>query len=273
MTILARTTVVLSLAAIDPPTLDARIDRDPEKLEELARDILRRGLKEPIKVFRKGDRYEVIDGCRRYLASCSAGLSEIECFVEEAPSLEHEGTKYALGAYREDFSPAEEAMFFNQLLTHECANDIERVAALVGKRVGYVDRRLQLVLGDELVFDAVKARKITLGAAELLNTIDKPDYRRYYLEHAIRSGASVTVLTGWIQEYQNLYGDQPQLPPREEAPAGAAPFVPAYDPHRCDVCRKSDHRLTIQVNVHGSCNEAILQPLLATYRGDESATG
>jgi ParB-like chromosome segregation protein Spo0J len=73
---------VIPVADIDAPELDARLGRDPEKLEELARDILRRGLIEPIKVFVKGDRFEVIDGFRRFLATKSAGLtrSSASCF-------------------------------------------------------------------------------------------------------------------------------------------------------------------------------------------------
>jgi ParB family chromosome partitioning protein len=268
-----RTTCVLPLAQIDRPDLDARIARDPEKLEELSRDILRRGLIEPIKVFVKGDRYEVVDGFRRFLATQAAGLTAIECFIYETKSLALEGVKYAANIFREDMSPAEEAIMFRQLLADECAGDIERLCALVGKRLSYVDARLALVGGDELVFEAVKDRKITLGVAEQLNKIDKSDYCRYYLEHAIKTGATVSVVTGWVTEYKTLYGDHPQLPAQPEAPAGSSGVVLTYDPSRCAVCGKSDHRMTVQVNAHPSCNEAILQPLLATYRGDDAAGG
>lgn len=265
----ARQTWMVAVVDLDAPDLDARIARDPEKLEELSRDILRRGLIEPIKVFPKGDRYEVVDGYRRYLATKQAGLIEIECFIYPTKTLALEGVKYAANIFREDMSPAEEALMFRELLRVECAGDIERLAALVGKKISYVDARLQLVLGDELVFDAVKDRKITLGVAALLNQIDKPDWIRYYLHHAIKTGATVAVMTGWLADYKMHYASNVQAPaqPIEPTPIGAV--VAAYDPNRCEVCRKSDHRMTVQINVHGSCKEAILDQMLAAYRGED----
>jgi len=266
--IAGRQTQIIPLALIDRPQLDARIDRDPEKLEELSRDILRRGLIEPIKVVRVGERYEVVDGFRRYLGTRNAGLEAIECFVFETRELAHEGLKYAANAYREDMSPAEEAVYFYELFNNECGHDIERVAALVGKKVPYVSGRMELLDGDELVFAALKNRQITIGVAQELNRIDAPDYRRYYLEHAKKSGATVATVAGWVQEYRTMYGDRPQQP---AAPAAAAPAsVPSsFDPHRCEICRKNDPRfIPEQISVHTHCKVAILEPLLAAYRGE-----
>lgn len=264
----SRSTVVIALDLIDAPQLDARIERDPEKLEELSRDILRRGLIEPIKVVTMGERYEVVDGFRRFLATKHAGLTSIECFVYPSKELALEGIKYAANIFREDMSPAEEAIMFLELYKHECGEDIERVAALCGKSINYIDNRLQLVMGDELVFAAVKDRKISLGVAAELNKIDKADYRRYYLQHAIKGGSTVSTVAGWVQEYITIYADRIEAPPPPAPAAAVGGYTPTYDPMRCAVCNKSDHRLTVQVNVHASCQEAILDPLLATYRGD-----
>jgi ParB/RepB/Spo0J family partition protein len=264
----SRSTVVVDVALIDAPALDARIGRDPEKLEDLARDILRRGLIEPIKVFPKGDRYEVVDGFRRFLATTSAGLTTIECFVYPSKAVALEGIKYAANIFREDMSPAEEAIMFFQLLRHECGNDIEQLCALVGKKLSYVDNRLALVNGDELVFEAVKDRKITLGVAAELNKIPAEDYRRYYLEHAIRGGATITVVTGWVMEYQQLYGTRVDVPAPAPAPSGPI-VVNGYDPHRCEICGKNDPRFIPEsISVHTHCRLAVLDPLLASYRGE-----
>lgn len=264
----ARTTQVIQLADIDAPELDARIARDPEKLEELSRDILRRGLIEPIKVFAKGDRFEVVDGFRRFLATRAADLPTIECFVYPSKAVAHEGIKYAANAFREDMSPAEEAIMFFQLLKHECGDDIERVSALVNKKVSYVDSRLQLALGDELVFEAVKDRKISLGVAAVLNQIDESDWCRYYLGFAMRDGATVSAVTGWLQQYKIQRAAREGLPePPAPGPTDGG-YASTYDPMCCAVCSKSDGRMTVQVNVHASCKEAILDQLLASYRGE-----
>lgn len=263
-----RSTILIALSLIDAPELDARIGRDPEKLEELSRDILRRGLIEPIKVFVKVDGFEVVDGFRRFLATRNAGLTMIECFVYPTKTVALEGIKYAANAFREDMSPAEEAIMFFQLLKNECGDDIEQLAALVNKKISYVDSRLQLVMGDLLVFEAVKDRQITLGVAAELNALPDDGWRRYYLTHAIKSGATVALVSGWVTEWKSMYGtrvEQPEPP----AVASAPVFVSTYDPMKCIVCQTNDPRqIPEQVSVHSSCKVAILEKLLAVYRGE-----
>lgn len=265
---LGRMTQVIDLALVDAPELDARLDRDPEKLEELARDILRRGLIEPIKVFVNGDRYELVDGYRRFLATKSAGLKLIECFVYPSQSLALEGIKYAANAFREDMSPAEEAVMFYKLLREQCGDDIEQLCALVNKKLSYVDNRLALVNGDELVFEAVKERKISLGVAAELNKLPDDGWRRYYLTHAIQGGSTVATVAGWVIEWNNLYGsrvEQPAAPAVESGPA----IVNTYEPHRCAICGKVDPRfIPEQLAVHTHCKLAVLDPMLAAYRGE-----
>jgi ParB/RepB/Spo0J family partition protein len=265
----SRTTHIIALELIDAPQLDARLDRDPEKLEELGRDIMRRGLIEPIKVVSVPPRFEVVDGYRRYLASKAAGLPSIECFVYDTKTEALEGVKYAANIFREDMSIADEAVMFHELLTHECGNDIERLAALTGKRISYIDNRLSLLAGDELVFEALKAREITIGVAHELNKLPAADYRRYYLKHAIKTGATVGVVRGWVTEWHAMYSDRGE--PQPAAPAPAAQGVSQhFDPSYCYVCRKSDPRfIPEQVSIHTHCKLATLDPLLNTVHGTD----
>jgi ParB/RepB/Spo0J family partition protein len=264
----SRATSVIDVELIDNPELDARLGRDPDKLEELARDILRRGLIEPIKVFEKGMRFEVVDGFRRFLATKQAGLTQIECFVYPSKSVALEGIKYAANAFREDMSPAEEAIMFFTLLRDECEGDIEKLCALVNKKLSYVDNRLALVNGDEMVFEAVKDRVITLGVAAELNKIDDAGWRRYYLAFAVKGGATVSMVTGWVTEWKNMYGNRVDVPQPDAPESG--PIVPnGYDPHRCTICGKVDPRfIPEQISVHTHCKLAVLDPMLAAYRGE-----
>ena len=264
----SRSTCWISVEQIDAPGLDARLGRDPEKLEELARDILRRGLIEPIKVFVKGDRYEVVDGFRRFLATQSAGLHTIECFVFPSRTVALEGIKYAANAFREDMSPAEEAILFFTLLRDECGGDIERLCALVNKKLSYVDNRLALVNGDELVFEAVKDRTITLGVAAELNALPDDGWRRHYLFFAARDGATRSVVAGWVTDWKNIYGARVETP-ETPAPPSDSVYVSTYDPMKCIVCQAVDPRqVPEQISVHTSCKIAILEKLLAAYRGE-----
>lgn len=257
----------LPLSCLDRPVLDARIDRDPEKLEDLAGDIARRGVILPLAVVRTGERYEVVDGFRRYLASLRAGLVTVPCMIYPTKDAALEGVKYAANLFREEMSPAEEAVFFRELLTNECGEDIEKLATLVNKKISYIDSRLALLTGDEAIFEAVRAGKISLGVAAELNTIPADDYRRYYLTLAIRDGATVAAVRGWVMQWKAMYRDgSPEAP---AAPVATQPVASTpLDIHFCHVCRKSDPRfIPEQIPVHTHCKLAVLEPLIESYHG------
>jgi ParB/RepB/Spo0J family partition protein len=262
----------IPLHLLDPPQLDARMDRSEEQLEELAVDIGRRGVILPLAVVPVDGRYEIVDGYCRYLASRRAQLVCVPCVVYPEKDTALEGVKYAANLFRQDMSAAEEATFFHHLFAHECGQDIDQVCALVNRKRSYVDARLQLVLGDEDVFEAVRRKEITLGVAAELNKIPAEDYRRYYLRHAIKSGATVGVVTGWVAEWKAIYANRvdDQPPP---APASAPIVTSSYDPFRCYICGKTDPRhIPEQVSIHAHCKLAILDPMLDAYRGEPVKT-
>jgi ParB/RepB/Spo0J family partition protein len=264
-----RETRLVPIALIDPPALDARVRRDDEHIEELGRDIARRGQLYPAFVFVTGERFEMVEGETRRLAMRRQGLAEIECYVYPSKSLALEGVKYAGNIFRTDMSPADEAKILWELFNNECEHDIERVCALVGKSLNYVSNRIKLVDGDDLVFEAVRAGQIKLGVAELLNQIDKADFRRHYLRHAIEDGATVATVTGWLSEYRKLF--QHQAPGDEHPATPPASFTPAanFNPMRCELCGRADHRIPLQVSIHASCKEAILDDFTAQCRGEK----
>jgi len=268
---LARELVVVPMTSIDPPALDARLDRDPAELEALGRDMITRGQIEPIKLARVGERLEMIDGFSRYKAAQLVGMTELEAFVYPSKLAAVESIKYRANAFRLEMSVADEAAYFYARFNDDCGRDIEKVAAAVNRNVSYVDNRLQLLLGDDLVFEALRDKKIKIGVAQELNKISDPTWVRYYLEHAIASGATVAVVTGWVQEWRNMFSG-PQRPALPDQPSSGGAPPAAYDPHRCYVCQKSDpRRMTVEVRVHQSCLEAILDPMLAPIHGDDAS--
>lgn len=257
----------LPLAVLDLPELDARIARDPIQMDELTSDIAKRGVILPLAVVRTGDRYEIVDGTSRFLAAARAGLAAVPCTIYPSKDVALEGVKYAANLFRLDMTPAEEAKFLHELLYHECGEDFEKLCALVNRGATYVNNRLELLAGDEDVFEAVRLDQISLGVAALLNSIGKEDYRRYYLRLAIRDGWTVAMATSAVSEWKKLYEGMRVDAPATPAPSGAV-IVSTYDPHHCVVCRKTDPRyIPEQVSVHTHCKLAVLEPLLDSYHG------
>lgn len=249
------------------PELDARTARDPDKLADLASDIARRGVIFPLAVVRVDDRYEVVDGFRRFLAAQQAGLAAVPCLVYPTKTAALEGIKYAANVFREDMSPAEEALFFFELFQHECGEDLDQVCALMNRKRSYVEGRIALLQGDPDVFEALRQRRIAIGVAQELNRIPKADYRGYYLGLAIRDGASVSLVAGWVTDWFKLYGDRPPVEPMP--PADPSVIVPAaHDPLTCYICRQRDPRYVPElVSIHTHCRLAVLDQLLTAYHG------
>lgn len=252
----------LPLALIDRPELDARIERNEEFLHNLQASIAKDGILVPLIVVCVGDRFEVVDGFTRYIVATRLNLQNVPCCIYPTKELALEGVKYTATAFHQNFSPADEAIYFRQLLETECQGDVERLAALTNRKVTYVLDRLDLINGDEEVFKALSARTIGVGVAKQLNKISAEDYRRYYLQYAIRDGATESTVVGWVQQWKNMFEDLPPAPPSTQQAAPAI-VATATDIHYCVVCKKSDPRfIPIQVPVHQHCKLAILDVLL-----------
>lgn len=258
----------LPLGLIDAPDLPSRSEMDDAKLDELVASIRANGLIQPINVARVGDRFEVVAGHRRRIACERAGLVVAPCIVYPSRDAALDAVQFAENRHREELSAADEAIWFAELLEKKCDGDIEKLCGLVGEKLSYVDNRLSLFHGDTDVFAALQRNHIKIGVAHELNKCPDPHYRRYYLDLAIRCGATVTVVVGWLTEWKQLFGNQPAAP----RPAVASdPSMPDADEHpfTCEVCGKHDNvHLIRQINIHQHCKLAILDPLLAHARDE-----
>lgn len=258
----------LAIELIDEPQLPSRTEMDEQRMEDLIASIRENGLIQPISVVKVGDRYEVIAGHRRRIACARAGLTTVPCIVypnRDVPLTviqAHENSK------REDLNPADEAIWFSELLERECGGDIEKLAGLVGEKRSYVDNRLQLFLGDQQVFEALQRGDIKIGVAHELNKCPDEHYRRYYLDCAIRGGATVSMVAGWIAEWKTLFGNKPPAAPA--APIAPSPgVIDPSGPFVCYICHGREHVHTMQqLWVHQHCQLAILDKLLASARGE-----
>lgn len=268
----AREHKTLPLSLLDAPAIDLRMGRDEPKLADITASIQRHGLLQPIIVVRAGERFEIVDGFTRFLCAGRAGLVAVPCYIYAERTAALEGAKYDTATMRLDLTPAEEATYFHALFEGDCGQDIDAVAARVGRSRNYVDSRIALLLGDAEIFAAVRAETITLGVAAQLNCIPDESWRRYYLAHAIKGGASVSMVQGWVTDWKNTYGERVAVAPGPEL-ASAAPIIAEYDPRRCYCCGKVDPRfLPEQVSIHTHCRLAILDPLLTAYRGEDTGS-
>lgn len=76
----------LPLDKIDISESNVRRTKREEGIDELARSIEEIGLQQPVVVFQKGDRFELIIGQRRYLACKRLGWKEIPALITQVQS-------------------------------------------------------------------------------------------------------------------------------------------------------------------------------------------
>jgi ParB/RepB/Spo0J family partition protein len=246
---------LLPIELIDPPDVAMREQMDPDKLAELAEDIRANGMIQPGGVIVTGDRFRIIFGHRRFIGSQIAGERVYPAFVYPEGADVEEDLKIAENTIREDVNPAEEATYLATLLDKKCAGDMEKLCRLVKRKESWINGRLDLLRGDETVFDALRAGAIVLAVARELNKIRDPKFRALYLEDAIKQGASASTVSGWrmnAERFAKLQqaGNAPAAAEHQASEEGAIANVDV-----CLLCRlTSDSHLMEYVRVHRDCH-------------------
>ena len=165
---------VLRLSQVDPNRSQPRQNFEDEALEELAESIRQFGVLQPILVQKKGSRYEIIAGERRWRASRKAGLKEIPAIVKEYSDQETLELSLIENIQRQDLNPIEEAKAFRRLLD-EFGLRQEDLAARVSKSRTAITNAVRLLKLDERVQDLLIQDQISMGHARALLPVEIPD--------------------------------------------------------------------------------------------------
>ena len=239
------------------PVAQVRTVMESEKLSELVNSIRQIGLIEPLVVKKIGEKYEVIAGHRRLLACREAGLVKVQCIVKNTSQEEEDEIKLHENFYREEVNPADEAEFYEHLITKQ-GDTIEQVAKKVGKSAAYIRSRLDLLSGDQTVLDAVRDGQINTSVAKELNLIGDKETRLNYLQYAIDGGAKLRTVQEWRKQWEREQRTQEALNQghtKEELPE----ILPKYY-YRCPMCgRPVEVQKVRAVSVCESCYNEILR--------------
>lgn len=183
--------------AIVPNPQQPRTTFDAEKQQELERSIAGFGVLVPIIVRRRGERYELIAGERRWRAAAAAGLRTIPAIVREAQDLDSLEIAMIENLQREDLDPLEEAMGFAHLID-DFGFTQERVAERVGRARPSVANALRLLTLPDAVQTMLRARELSAAHAKALLSFPESE-RVAVAQRVAREGTSVRVLERWAQ--------------------------------------------------------------------------
>ncbi len=165
---------MLRLSQVDPNRSQPRSKFEEEALEELADSIRQFGVLQPILVQKKGSRYEIIAGERRWRASHKAGLKEIPAVVREYSDEEAVELSLIENIQREDLNPIEEAKAFKRLLD-EFGLRQEDLAARVSKSRTAITNAVRLLKLDERVQEMIISEELSMGHARALIPVEIPE--------------------------------------------------------------------------------------------------
>jgi len=152
---------------ISPNPYQPRRDFSPEGIQQLADSIRKRGLLQPVVVRRKGDRYELVVGERRWRAAKLAGLDEIPAILKDFSDQELLILSLIENLQREDLNPIDEAEGYQRLITQFGLSEKE-VAELVGKKRPTISNKLRLLKLPDTVKRYLRSGAITEGHARAL---------------------------------------------------------------------------------------------------------
>ena len=141
-----------------------------ESLEELSNSIRERGVVQPI-IVRKSkefnNKYEIVAGERRWLASQNAGLNDIPAVVIEADDTKALEFAIVENVQRSDLNSVEEATGYKRLMD-EFGYDQEKVGKFIGKSRAHIANCLRLLTLPKDVINLIETGKITQGHAKVL---------------------------------------------------------------------------------------------------------
>ena len=178
------------LDLIDPGALQPRNVFDESKLDELAKSISANGVVQPVLLRRKGDRFELIAGERRWRAAERAGLTKIPAVVRDIADDKVLEIALIENIQREDLNPIEEARAYKKLI-ETLGLTQETVAIRVGRDRSYVTNYLRLLRLPEDIQDLLQSGRISTGHARTLLGASHADSQRRIARKIIEQDLSV----------------------------------------------------------------------------------
>ena len=178
---------------IEPNPFQPRMSFDPEALQELADSIRTFGLIQPLTVRKKGSKYQIISGERRFRACTMAGMDMIPAYIRDANDQGMLEMAIVENIQRENLDPIEVAMSYQRLM-EECRLTQEQMADRVGKKRASVANQLRLLKLPAKVQHDLKVGLVSVGHAKVLLGVDDPKAQEMLCDLIVRRGLSVRQL-------------------------------------------------------------------------------
>ncbi len=211
----------IELSLISPNPEQPRTSFDPEALEELASSIRELGVIQPLSLRRMDDgTYQIIAGERRWRAARMAGLNRVPAYVRTATDAEITEMALIENIQREDLNAIEVALTFKKLIDQYNLTQ-DRLSERVGKKRATIANHLRLLRLPAEIQLGLRDRRIDMGHARALLTLEDPKHQLKLYKHILDEGLSVRRVEDLAKAMQQAVerGEKPAIPRKSAAAA------------------------------------------------------
>lgn len=181
----------IPLEYISPNPDQPRTTFDTDALDELAASIRELGIIQPLSLRKTGpESYQIIAGERRYRAARLAGLSSVPAYIRTANDSELTEMALIENIQREDLNAIEIALTFRKLIDQYNLTQ-ERLSERIGKKRATIANFLRLLRLPAEVQLGLRDKRVDMGHARALLTIDNPSQQLKLYNEILRRGLSV----------------------------------------------------------------------------------
>jgi ParB family transcriptional regulator, chromosome partitioning protein len=167
----------IDLDLIEPNAEQPRTRFEETSLDELAQSIRANGIVQPIVVRRKGSRYQIVAGERRWRAAQKVGLQKIPVVIKDISDEKILELALIENIQRQELNAIEEANAYRKLIDSIGLTQ-EMLAERVGKNRTVITTYLRLLRLPGDIQKLVEENKISAGHARALLMVDDADVQR-----------------------------------------------------------------------------------------------
>lgn len=221
---------------IDPPSEVSRLEIPESEIIELAESIKEQGLLQPISVFEKDGRHEIVFGHRRWLAHRYLKRGNISCKIVENNPKENALARATENKQRSNLSPFEEGMEY-QALAEKHGMTYVQIAKRMGISAGMVKRRVNILKMPDSLIDSIHKKLISPTVAEELMRCPDEGHRAYLIDMSKEHGVTAIVARGWVDDFLRSLRTMKDVDSRE----GQSPDVYIETPVfvACQACKQA----------------------------------
>lgn len=229
----------MEVSLIEPNPDQPRRRFDQQSLAELADSIREHGVLQPLIVIKHGDKYQIVAGERRFLASKQAGLTRVPVIIRTMSGQKQLEVSLIENVQRRDLNVVEIATAYAKLRDQFNMN-IEQVASRVNKSISAVTNTMRLLKLPRKVLEYIADSKLTEGQARPLIGLS---------EESIEAIIDNIVAENWSARRVEQYASSLK---KQTGPKGNSRAVADYSIEENQLTQRLGAKVSIKSNTRGA---------------------